>query len=69
MAWAGAMGFASIDEALEKEIGEIKEDDHLGLSDARLEKYVRIVASKDMFRRFDGAKRASWLSSSATLSI
>lgn len=59
-------GFESVDAALDQSISSIKEDEHLGLPDERLEKYIRLVASKDLFRRMGGKQRASWLRSAGS---
>ena len=40
----------------------------MGLSDERLDKYMRIVASKDVFRRTSATARAAWLDVSARMS-
>lgn len=62
------LGFESVDQALESSLSALRDDPDLGLPDERLEKYMRIVASKDLFKRTNKAGRAAWVAASARIS-
>ena len=61
-------GFDFVDNALDKALSGLRENKVLGLTDERLERYIRIVASKDMFRRMDPDARAGWLNAESRIS-
>jgi len=62
------LGFESVETALDQSLGDLRDHPELGLPPDRLEKYVRAVASKDMFLRMSSKQRASWLTTSARIS-
>lgn len=62
------LGLESVDQALDTELATLRDDKDLGLSEERLDKFKRIVASKDLFLRMSAAERSSYVNVAARIS-